>query len=67
MEAAGIALGGGAVEKFQDPEEHRYPQLLEACAEEHSGLLFCSTVMLGIMHTHTADAQQVVPSLDPGG
>lgn len=34
---------------------------------EHSGLLFCSVAMLGTMHTHTADAQQVVPLLDPGG
>lgn len=84
--AAGIASGGGAVEKFLDPEEHRCPQLLEACAvqlifcstvtpqqnyentpEVHSGLLFCSVVMLGTMHTHTADAQQAVLLLDPDG
>jgi hypothetical protein len=32
VEAAGIASGGGAVEKFLDLEEHRCPQLLEACA-----------------------------------
>lgn len=67
VEAAGIASGGGAVEKFLDPGEHRCPQLLEACAEVHSGLLFCSVVMLGTMHTHTADAQQAVLLLDPGG
>jgi hypothetical protein len=67
VEPAGIALGGGAVEKFLDLGEHHYPQSLEACAEEHSGLLFCSAAMLGIMHTHTADEQQVVPLLDPGG
>lgn len=68
VEVAGIvALGGGAAEKFLDLGEHHYPQLLGACAEEHSGLLFCSAAMLGIMHTHTADAQQVVPLLDPGG
>lgn len=67
VEAAGIALCGGAVEKFLDPGEPRYPQLLEACAEEHSGLLFCSAAMLGTKHKHTADAQREVPSLDPGG
>jgi hypothetical protein len=86
VEAAGIASGGGAVEKFLDPVEHRCPQLLEACAvqlpfcftvtpqqncentpEGHSDLLFCSVVMLGTMHTHTADAQQAVLLLDPGG
>lgn len=68
VEAAGIASGGGAVEKFLDPEEeHRCPQLLEACAEVHSGLLFCSVVMLGTMHTHIADAQQAMLLLDPGG
>lgn len=67
VEAAGIASGGGAVEKFLDPEEHHCPQLLEACAEVHSGRLFCSVVMLGTMHTHTADAQQAVLLLDPGG
>jgi hypothetical protein len=86
VEAAGIASGGGAVEKFLDPEEHHCPQLLEACAvqltfcstvtpqqnyenapEVHSGRLFCSVIMLGTMHTHTADAQQAVLLLDPGG
>lgn len=67
VEVAGIALDGGAAEKFLDLGEHHYPRLLEACAEEHSGLLFCSATRLGIMRTHTADAQQVVPLLDPGG
>lgn len=67
VEAVGIASDGGAVEKLPDPGEHHCPQLLEACAEGHSGLLFCSAVMLGTMHMHTADAQQAVPLLDPGG
>jgi len=40
MEVAGTALRGAGVEKFL-PVEYRYSQLLEAYAEERSGLLFC--------------------------